>query len=789
MSLDKWTKDLEKEIIEKEITNHHFRFIEDDKKPLYSIDTPPPYLNRPIHIGQATTYAIMDMIARYKRKKGYNVIFPLGLDRNGLPIEMEAEKKYKMNILITPREEYIEKCKELLVKYSGETQDSFKKIGISFNSYNVSDEIGSIYETDSPKFRKLTQKTFLELYKKGLIYEDEKVVNYCPGCKTTIADSEIDYKEVESSFNTILFTVKETGEKIPIATTRPELIPSIGMVIYNSEDERYKHLEGKTAITPIFDIEVKIKAHPLAKQDKGTGLVMMCSAGDYSDIRFFREQGIKPIISINIDGTLNSNGKEFEGLKVKVARQKIIEKLKELELITEERKIVHKVPICERSKDEVEFIAQSEFYLKQLDYIEDIRKISKEMNFTNPLSRKIFDDWLDTLSTDWPISRRRYYGTEVPLWYCKECNEVILGSEEKYQQPWKEAPEQKECPKCGSKEIIGDKRVLDTWFDSSNTPLYIHDFGTEFFEKNPVCSLRPQGKEIVRTWLYYSVLKAYLINGKPIFKDVYIHQHILDEKGFKMSKSKGNIIDPQKILDNYGGESFRLWAVSEGNLDQKDFICSEQNIKSEQKTLNKLWNVAKFIAQFQKVVEVKSEFTELDLTIKKEINDLVKLVDKEYSNYNFHVPIIKAKYFLNNTLSSNYLELVKNRCYNNNNQFREELQNGAIDTLRYALEKLLYILYPITPFITNRIITEVFNKDVEKESFPIYKEHNSLLTIEDIENLNNAVWKYKKNNNISLKDSIEKIILPKKYEIIKEDIIPTHNIKEIEFREKDEIVI
>jgi valyl-tRNA synthetase len=789
MSLDKWTKDLEKEIIEKEITNHHFRFIEDDKKPLYSIDTPPPYLNRPIHIGQATTYAIMDMIARYKRKKGYNVIFPLGLDRNGLPIEMEAEKKYKMNILITPREEYIEKCKELLVEYSGETQDSFKKIGISFNSYNISDEIGSTYETDSPKFRKLTQKTFLELYKKGLIYEDEKVVNYCPGCKTTIADSEIDYKEVESSFNTILFTVKETGEKIPIATTRPELIPSIGMVIYNSEDDRYKHLEGKTAITPIFDIEVKIKAHPLAKQDKGTGLVMMCSAGDYSDIRFFREQGIKPIISINIDGTLNSNGKEFEGLKVKVARQKIIEKLKELELITEERKIVHKVPICERSKDEVEFIAQSEFYLKQLDYIEDIRKLSKEMNFTNPLSRKIFDDWLDTLSTDWPISRRRYYGTEVPLWYCKECNEIILGSEEKYQQPWKEAPEQKECPKCGSKEIIGDKRVLDTWFDSSNTPLYIHDFGTEFFEKNPVCSLRPQGKEIVRTWLYYTVLKAYLINGKPIFKDVYIHQHILDEKGFKMSKSKGNIIDPQKILDNYGGESFRLWAVSEGNLDQKDFICSEQNIKSEQKTLNKLWNVAKFISQFQKVVEVKSEFTELDLTIKKEINDLVRLVDKEYSNYNFHVPIIKAKYFLNNTLSSNYLELVKNRCYNNNNQFKEEIQNGAIDTLRYALEKLLYILYPITPFITNRIVTEVFNKDVEKESFPIYKEHNSLLTIEDIENLNNAVWKYKKNNNISLKDSIEKIILPKKYEIIKEDIIPTHNIKEIEFREKDEIVI
>jgi len=219
MTLEKWNKDLEKEIIEFEIKNGLFKFREAEDKEVFSIDTPPPYLNRPIHIGQATTYAIMDMIARYRRKKNYNVIFPLGLDRNGLPIEMEAEKKYKMNILTTPREEYVEKCREILIDYSGETQSSFRKIGISFNSYEINEEIGSVYETDSPKYRKLTQKTFLSLYKKGLIYEDEKVVNYCPGCKTTIADSEIDYKESESFFNTILFTVKENGEKIPIGTT------------------------------------------------------------------------------------------------------------------------------------------------------------------------------------------------------------------------------------------------------------------------------------------------------------------------------------------------------------------------------------------------------------------------------------------------------------------------------------------------------------------------------------------------------------------------------------------
>jgi valyl-tRNA synthetase len=787
MALEKWNKDLEKELIENEINNKLFNFKEQEDKLVYSIDTPPPYLNRPVHIGQATTYAIMDMIARYRRKKGYNVLFPLGLDRNGLPIEMEAEKKFNMSILKTSRIEYIENCKKLLVQHSGDTQNSFKKIGISFNSYEVNNKIGSVYETDSSKYRQLTQKTFIDLYKKGLIYEDEKVVNYCPGCKTTIADSEIDYKEVESSFNTILFTVKETGEKIPIATTRPELICSIGMVIFNPDDIRWQKLEALTAITPLFDIEVPIKAHPIAKQDKGTGLAMMCSAGDYSDIRFFREQGLKPIISINIDGTMNSNAKEFEGQKVKVARNNIIEKLKTLNLVTEEKKIIHKVPICERSKDEVEFIAQSEFYLKQLDYIEDIRRISNNINFTNKFSRKILEDWLNTVSTDWPISRRRFYATEVPLWYCNECNEVILGDPTKYQQPWKELPSQGKCPKCGSTNIRGDKRVLDTWFDSSNTPLYIHNFGTEFFVKHPICSLRPQGKEIVRTWLYYTILKAYLMTGTRIFDDVYVHQHILDEKGFKMSKSKGNVIDPQKIVDLYGAESFRLWAVSEGNLDQKDFMCSEQSIKAEQKTLNKLWNVAKFISQFKKVEGIESELTELDLTLRKEINDLVEIADKDYNNYDFHNPIIKAKYFLNNTLSSNYLELVKNRCYNDNNNFTKETQNGAIDTLRYCLEKLLYILYPIIPFITNIIIKEIFNKDIYQENFPIKEEYNSKIKNEDIEKVNNAIWKYKKDNNISLKENIEKVSVPEMYKLIEEDLKQAHHINNLIFTNKENI--
>lgn len=781
----KWTKELEKELIEEYIEKEKFKF-KDDNKPLFSIDTPPPYVNRPIHIGQSATYAIMDMIARYKRMKGYNVLFPLGLDRNGLPIEMEAEKKYNISILNTDRKTYVDYCEKLLSEMSDQTRKTFRMLGVSFNEWEECDCVGGLYKTDSEKYRALTQKTFLDLYKKGLIYLDEKVTNYCPGCKTTLADSEIDYKIADSLFNTVLFTVKETGEQIPIATTRPELICSLGMVVYNPDDERYKHLEGKTAISPIFNKEVLIKAHPIAKQEKGTGLVMMCSAGDYSDIRFFMEQNIKPIMSIDVSGKMNKNAGFLEGLTVKEARQKMIDTLKEKNLITEQKTIQHKVPICERSKDEIEFVSLKEFYLKQLEQIEKIKEIGDQINFSYAPTKKIFLDWLEVVSIDWPISRRRYYATEIPLWYCKNCNEIILGKEGVYQKPWCENPPVDSCPKCGGKEFVGETRVLDTWFDSSNTPLYIHKYGTEFFEKHPVCTLRPQGKEIVRTWLYYTILKAYLLTGKKIFEDVYIHQHILDEKGNKMSKSSGNSIDPQEIIKEFGAESFRLWTAYEGNLNQKDFKCSKERIKSEQKTLNKLWNVARFIGQFKLDNTITPEYNELDLFVRKEINDLILESDQAYTKYDFHNPLVKIKFFLTNTFSSHYLELIKSRAYNQDGFFTKEEQMGAIDTLYYCLNKMLYLLYPIIPFTTNRIEKEMFNRDLDYEKFPETENYSSKITLEDIERINNAIWKEKKEKGLSLKEKVSVIKITNKYKYIEKDLIRTHNILKIEYKDNTE---
>jgi len=788
MTLDKWDKDLEKEIIRKEMESRVFEFI-DNNKQVYSIDTPPPYINSPVHIGHASTYSIMDFISRYKRLKGFNVLFPLGLDRNGLPIEMAAEKKFKISILTTDRETYIDYCKKILEETTSETTDTFRKLGISFNSYEENGMVGGVYKTDSNKYRALTQETFIELYNKGLIYLDEKVTNYCPGCKTTLADSEIDYAVVDSKFYTILFTVKETGEKIPIATTRPELVCSLGMVIFNPEDERWLKLEGKTAISPLYNREVPIKAHPMAKTDKGTGLVMMCSAGDNSDIRFFMEQGIKPIISIDISGNMNENAEFLKGLSIKEARKKMVEFLQENGLITEEKIIQHKVPICERSKHEIEFISMKEYYLKQMNYIEKMKEIAEKVNFTNPSTKKILLDWLEVVSIDWPISRRRYYATEIPIWYCKNCGQGILGEKGKYVKPWKEKAPVSKCPKCQSQDIEGETRVFDTWFDSSISPLFVLDYGSGFYKKHPVCTLRPQGKEIVRTWLYYTLLKCYLFTGKVVFDDVYIHQHILDNKGNKMAKSMGNVIDPQEVLRDYGAESLRLWVADEGNLNEKDLKCSKDRIASEQKTLNKLWNASKFISQFKRIDGVASEFSELDKAILKEINELIAFCDKKYQEYDFHEPIVRLKYFLWTTLSSHYLELVKSRAYNQDEKFSKSEQNAAIDTLNYCLERLLVLLFPVIPFTTQKILLELYENDPNKEVFPETERFESTLTLADIENLNNAIWKFKKDNSLSLKDEIKSLKLNSKYKCIEKDIQKTHNVLNIEYLNNDSIEV
>jgi valyl-tRNA synthetase len=779
-----WSKDLEREIYEGWKLKGTFKFKPNDR-PVYSIDTPPPYVNTPVHIGQATTYVLMDMFARYRRMTGYNVLFPLGLDKNGLPIEMATEQKFGVRLTETPREEFIELCKKVLEEAGIKSMDSFLRLGISFNSWDVGTGIGEIYETDSEDYRTLTQETFIDLYNKGLIYEDNKITNYCPGCQTTIADAEIEYKELPTTFNDIIFKVKDTGEEIIIGTTRPELVCTCGMVIFHPSDERYQHLEGKTAISPLFEREIPIQPHPMADPEKGTGLVMMCSAGDTSDIRFFIEMDLEPVIAINPDGKMNEHAGFLDGLPIVEARAEMIEKLRYNNLLVSQENVVHRTPVCERSGDHIEFIEMKEFYVKQIDFKDDMRRLAEETNFFADKSRQILLDWIDSVKIDWPISRRRYYATEVPVWHC-ECGEIILPEKGKYYRPWKDDPPVKECPKCGSGEIKGDERVFDTWFDSSITPLYILQYSRDegFFDKNSPCSLRPQGKEIVRTWLYYTILKDYLLTGKGIFEDVWVNYHIVDGKGRKMSKSKGNVIDPYDVLEKFGAEPFRLWTAVEGNLEKTDFRCSFERIEGTKKTLTKLWNVTRFVSMFPLEKDSKVKLLESDEWITEELNELITYANERYKNYDFHNPATKIKHVIWETFASHYLELIKNRVYNQEGQFTEEEQNGAIFTLYHCLENILRLLYPVIPMITYKLYNDLFEKDLNSQPFPApEKRYEPKFTTEELESLNSAIWRIKKDANVSLKAPVKSAVIPEKFKGIERDLAAMHGIENLEFGE------
>lgn len=787
--IKRWSLEIEKEITNRWRKAELFKFNEKTKKKIYSIDTPPPYINAPIHMGHAVTYCYQDFFARYKRMKGFEVLFPLGLDRNGLPIEMGAEKKFKISAFQVGREKFIEYCEKLLKETSVESIDSFAKLGISFTSYKQGEHIGAVYLTDSPEYRALTQSTLIELYKRGLVYEDSRINNWDPKLQTTISDSEIEYKDIPSTFNDIKWKIKGSKETITIGTTRPELICTCGMVIYHPDDKRYAHLNGKIAVSPIFGKEVTIKPHTLANPEKGTGIVMMCSAGDLSDIQFFREQSIKPVIAINKDGRMNENSGVLKGLKVKEAREKIVELLKEEKLLIKQQQITHRTPISERSGVEVEFIEMPEFYLKQMEFKEEIRKISRKIRFYPETARKILEDWIDSIAIDWPISRRRFYATPIPFWRCDLENLFAVPKPGKYYIPWKEKiPADAEVYKNGKKignvadfkdkKWVGEERVFDTWIDSSISELFITKYKSNegFFKKAYPISLRPQGKEIVRTWLYYTILRGYFETKKPCFEDVWIHQHILDAEGRKMAKSVGNVIDPQEIIKEYGAEALRLWGAVEGNLARQDLKCSKEKIQSEVKTLTKLLNVAKFIMQFKKPSK-KLKLMKTDKLFIDYMESLTKRADESYSEYDFHKPLTELKTFLWDGFASHYIELVKNRAYNQENRFSEEGSESARYALHYLLERLLVLAYPVIPQITSFIAHEkgidLLNADFPEAS----KLSEDISLIPKIFEFNSRIWKMKREKNISLRNAISGIEIPEELTDFKQDLIACHNLE------------
>jgi len=772
----RWDKNLEPVIFRRWQKEKLYAFDKRSKKPLYSIDTPPPYVDAPVHIGQAYTYVWMDIMGRSRRMMGFHVLFPMGLDKNGLPIEVQTEKQFGIVMRETPRRKFIQKCKELLEMYGDASLDTFKELGLSCNSWKLEYKIGGRYETDDPEYRRLTQETFIDLWNKRLVYEDMKPTNYCPACGTALSDAEIEYVEEDVVLNYITFSVKETREKIVIATTRPELLCSCKAVLFNPDDERYTHLEGKHAIVPMFGQEVRIISHPYAKMEFGSGLVMICSFGDRDDVRLLRELKVEPTYAIDINGKMNENAGVYTGLTVSEARRKITEDLKDRGSVVKQEIIHQKKPVCWRSKDPIEFVPLKEFYLMQLDFKEEMLKMADEMEFFAPESKRILVDWINSLSADWVLSRRRYYGTEIPLWYCKKCGFTYVPEPGKYYQPWREAPPIKTCPKCGCKDFLGEERTFDTWFDSCSSEVYITGYLWDkiYFKKHFPCYVRPQGKEIVRNWLYFTMLKSHLLYERKPFKQVWINMHILDDEGRKMSKSLGNVIDPKDMVEKFGAEAFRIWSCLEGDIARKDIRCSFERIEGTSKFLTKLWNVSRFISAFP--LCEKAGLTATDEWILGELSSLIEIVRKDYLEYRFNDAAVSVREFVWNLFAPHYVEMVKSRAYGRG--FSESEQKAAWFTLHACLRVVLKLLAPITPFITDHLWLKIYCKtSIHKEPFPEARWETGITRLTGkLTEFNSVVWNRKKEKGISLRESI-KIKIPEELIPFEKDMVAMHKIQ------------
>ncbi len=765
-----WDKNLEPELFSSWLDIGLQRFDVNSQKLKFVIDTPPPYPSGTFHVGAAAHYAEIDMIARTSRMFGFEVLYPIGIDRNGLPVEIYTEKKYHVSIRTTPRADFIALCKVALDDLEAEMIQIFKRMGISGDYENK-------YRTDDERYRTLTQSTFVEQWNNGRVYLGTRPSNYCVDCGTTIADAEIEYRELPTNLVFFEMELEDGSGKIEIASTRPELLSTCQAIMVNPSDERYGSLIGKKVRLPIYSRTVQVVPHPSAKIEFGTGAAMVCSYGDYNDVLLFKELGLKEIIAIGLDGRMTSVAGDLKGLKVKAARETVTKKFEEMGIAKKVERINHRTPLCDRSKTPIEIIPLEEYYMKVVDIKDDLLKAANELHFHPAAHRQILLNWIE-VAHDWPVSRRRIYGTEVPVWYCENCKAPFVPEAGRYYQPWKDPPPgSPSCSRCGGKKFVGDERTFDTWVDSSVSVLYVTKYleDKKFFEKTYPTQIRPQGKDIIRTWLHYSILRCLELTGKLPWSDVWVSGLGLDERGEKMSKSKGNILQPLPIFERYGAENFRLWSASEVSVGS-DFLISEQKIAGAGKFLTKLWNIARFVSRTPIQSKEPARIFPTDQWMLAELSSLVDDCLKGYADYNFFIPANRIRDFTWNVFAAHYIELAKGRAYGQ--EFTEEEKISAQYTLHYALRTIILLLAPICPFITEEIWLSLYsNESIHKQLFPAKESRfqSALLFGKVLMEFDSLIWNDKKAKGLSLKESIS-MQIPVELQRFAKDLKVTHNL-------------
>jgi len=674
-----------------------YQFNTEENRPRYIIDTPPPYPTGSIHIGHVLNWLYMDLLARWKRMQGYSVLFPQGWDCHGLPTEVKVEEIHSIKKNDVPREEFRQMCIEL-------TKENIQGMKTQMKRMGYSQDWNREYVTMTPEYKEKTQRSFLQMYHEGLIYRAVHPVNWCPRCETAIAFAEVEYQENETFLNYLEFPDPSGKSGVPIATTRPELLAACVAVVVHPEDERYQHLTGKKVQVPLFNREVKIITDEEVDPSFGTGAVMICTFGDKTDVTWVNRYDLDIIEAINEQGIMQDVCGKYSGLTLAECKEAIVEDLDKEGFLTRKEKVDQNVGQCWRCKTPIEILVKKQWFVAVKQMNPQIIDAAEGMDWMPEHMKTRLLNWTGSMDWDWCISRQRIFATPIPVWYCKECGEVMVPSEEEVPLDPTQTRPTKPC-QCGSTEFIGEEDVLDTWMDSSITPLVIAGWpGKEYHDLFP-STIRQQGHDIIRTWAFYTILRTLAITGDAPFHNVVVNGMVFGEDGHKMSKSRGNVIAPEDVVTEYGADALRLWAAN--SVPGSDVPFAWKDVQHGYKFLRKFWNAFRFVnmhlAAYSADTDdesIKNTLKPLDKWILSTLNQLVREVTQAMEEYNFAHARNRIQAYLWHDFCDDYIEAVKYRLYTDD---EGESKQAALYTLNTVIQTCLRLMAPFTPHFTEEI--------------------------------------------------------------------------------------
>lgn len=678
------------------------RFDRQPAGPIYSIDTPPPTVSGAIHVGHVYSYTQAEMVARYWRSRGYRVFYPFGFDDNGLPTERLVEREYGIKAADVGREDFGRLCLETTRRYEEMFRSLWQRLGFSV-------DWTLLYSTIDARSQRVSQASFIDVFEQGGVYQDTSPVTWCIECRTSVAQAEVEMEERASFLNTLTFHT-DTGERLEIATTRPELIPACVAVFVHPEDEKRRHLIGRQAVVPVANRMVPILADPAVDVTFGTGAVMCCTFGDQQDIRWWKQHRLELREMVSQDGHVRDGLGKYSGMRFDKVREEILKDLNDHGALVGRRPIRHQVAVHERCGTPMEYLTSRQWFIRVMDRKDRLIEAGERINWHPEYMKHRYIEWVKQLEWDWCISRQRYFGVPFPVWYCSECGRVKLADRDQLPvDPLRIAP-QGRC-ECGCDRFVPESDVMDTWATSSVTPFINAGWDRQGGYEYPLVpmSLRPQAHDIIRTWAFYTMVKSLYHTGDIPWHDVMVSGFVMAAKGQKMSKSKGNASDsPEALIDAYSADVVRLWA-STGRLGT-DITFVEEELRNNQRVPVKLWNAARLVLSHLEGFEpgphqswAQQAVTEaMDRWLLGRLSTTQDRVGASLEDFEIHQARAALDAFFWNDFCDNYLEIVKERLY------KPELRGQAARisaqaTLYMALLAILRMYSIFAPHITEEI--------------------------------------------------------------------------------------